>query len=169
MKRKLVHGALIALVIFMVERADATTFEQLGSAIGKGLGTKKVKKKSFTNDKGSNVSFYYSSNDAGQPRKYACVEKGIYNPGNCTHTWVVIMNATTQQVTDIRVVEMSCQHAFPTRKASYTAQYKGVGPAEYKELKGKIKTVAKATGSSDLMTDAVKRCVSNAIQISSKF
>lgn len=169
MKRFIVHTTVIALVMFMVERADATTFEALGSAIGNALGTKKVKKKTFTNDAGKNISVFYSTGTGGQPGKFAFVEKGIYNPGNCTHTWVIGINATTQKVNEVRVVEMSCQHAFPTRKASYTSQYKNKGPADYKNLKGEIKTIAKATGSSDLMTDAVQRAISNAIQARTKF
>lgn len=156
---------MIAVMMVLVERGHAAEFEKLGSALGNALGTKSVSKKTFKNDKGETIDAFYSKGSSGSPARIAFVEKGLYNPGNCTHTWVIALNGTTQAVEDVRVVEMSCTHAHPTKAASYTAQYKGKKPADMKTLKDKIKTIAKATGSSDLMTEAVQRALSNAVQV----
>lgn len=164
MKRALIVIALMAIV----ERADAAEFEKLGSAIANALDSKQVFQKKFKNDKGQEVTAFYAKGTSGNPSRIAFVEKGLYNPGACTHTWVVGLDANSQKVEDVRVVEMSCTHAHPTKAASYTSQYKGKGPANVKKLKDEIKTIAKATGSSDLMTEAVERSIGNAMQVRSQ-
>jgi hypothetical protein len=103
--------------------------------------------------KGKATTVYYAKNADGKPSRFAVIQKGLYEP-NCTHTWVVGLNAKAE-VDQIRVIEMSCSHAFPTNEPAFLDQYKGKGPAEAASLKGKIHTIAKATGSSDLTTDAV--------------
>jgi hypothetical protein len=162
------RASLILVLMFMIERANAAEFEKAGSAIASALGSPKAFQKKFKNDKGQDITVFYSKGSSGSPDKLAFLEKGLYNPGECTHTWVIGLNATTQTVQDVRVVEMSCTHAHPTRAASYISQYKGKGPADVKKLKDKIKTIAKATGSSDLMTEAVQRSIENAVQIRGK-
>jgi hypothetical protein len=54
---------------------------------------------------------------------------------------------------------MSCPHAYPTREQSFLSQFIGKGPKDAPTLKKKVDTVAKATGSSDLTTDAVVRSI----------
>ena len=63
------------------------------------------------------------------------------------------------KVTEVRAQEMQCPHAFPAKAASFLDQYKGLGPADVESLKGKVNTIAKATGSCDLATDAVKASI----------
>jgi hypothetical protein len=107
---------------------------------------------------------FYSKNAQGKAARLAFVEKGIYKP-NCTHTWVVGVDPTTSKVTGIEVVEMSCPHAFPTREKSYLEQYVGKGPMEAKTLIKQIDTIAKATGSCNLTTDAIVRSITDASKL----
>ena len=169
MKKQVVVVTVALLALALVERGFAAEFEKTGSAVGNALGTKQVFQKKFKNDTGKDITTFYSKGSSGSPAKLAFVEKGLYNPGSCTHTWVIGLNATTQVVEQVRVVEMSCTHAHPTKADSYTSQYKGKGPADVKKLKEQVKTIAKATGSSDLMTEAVQRSIENAIQVRGKF
>lgn len=164
MKRWMMRMMIVLAMAAMVERADAAEFEKLGSAIANALGTKQVFQKKFKNDAGQEVTAFYAKGSNGTPSKVAFVEKGTYNPGNCSHTWVIGLDANSQAVDDVRTVEMSCTHAHPTKAASYTSQYKGKGPADVKKLKEQIKTIAKATGSSDLMTEGVERAINNAVK-----
>ena len=90
--------------------------------------------------------------------RVAVIEKGIYQP-SCTHTWAVGLDGKTGAVTEVRVVEMSCPHAFPAKAASYLEQYKGKGPADVAKLDSQIQTIAKATGSCRLTTEAVSRAI----------
>lgn len=145
--------SIVGLFLYL-DTASAVEFQPLGSAVAKVLGTTKA----FQKKLGGPQSVFYSKDPAGHVQYVAVVEKGIYEPA-CTHTWVVGLDAKTARVRGIEVVEMSCQHAYPTRAASYTDQYKNVGPAELATLDKKIQTIAKATGSSVLLTDAVKRSV----------
>lgn len=168
MKQQMMRVTVAMLMLALVERATAAEFEKVGSAIGNALGTKLVFQKKMKNAAGADMTVYFSKNASGNPAKVAFVEKGLYNPGACTHTWVISLEYATQTVSDVRVVEMSCTHAHPTRAASYTAQYKGKGPAQVSKLKEQIKTIAKATGSSDLMTEAVQRSITNATAVAGK-
>ena len=88
----------------------------------------------------------------------AFIQKGIYEP-NCTHTWAIGIDPKTGKVTQVRVIEMSCPHAFPTKADSFLDQFKGKGPADAATLDSSIATIAKATGSCKLATDAVKRSI----------
>jgi hypothetical protein len=137
----------------------ATTFEPLGKALLAILGTSKVMKKSVDGGGGKSRSdLYYFKDPKGKLTKVAVVEKGIYPP-DCTHTWAIELDPPSAKVKSIRVIEMSCQHAFPTRSASFMDQFIGVGPAQLKELDSKTKIVAKATGTSLLLRDAVKNSI----------
>jgi len=120
------------------------------------------------NVKGKEIAVYYSKNSSGNPKRLAVVQKGIYEP-DCTHTWVVGLDAKKSKVRSVRAIEMSCPHAFPTREASFLNQFKGRGPASVKKLAGEVHTVAKATGSSELATDAVKTAIQAAIQFRREF
>ena len=142
MKSRVYGGLIAVLMLAMVENANAAEFEKLGSAIAKALGTDKVFQKKFKNDRGQDVAAFYSKGASGSAARLAFVEKAFYNPGNCSHTWVIGLNATTQKVEDVRPVEMSCTHAHPTKAASYTAQYIGKGPADIKKLKDEIKLLS---------------------------
>jgi hypothetical protein len=157
--------SLIGL-ISQAREAFAVEFEQLGKAVAGVLGTTKAFKKTIPSGK-DKVDVFYAKDGSGKASKYAFIEKGIYEP-NCTHTWVIGVDARTNKVEEIRVVEFSCQHAYPTRAGSYLDQYKGKGPADVKKLDSDIMTIAKATGSSKLTTDAVKRSIINAQRLKGK-
>lgn len=140
---------LMGTLLLVQLSAYAGEFEKMGTAVERALGTKKAKKKSMKIDGKDAVVFYTEG-----AQKIAVVQKGIYEP-DCSHTWVVGIDGKSLKVDQIRVVEMSCPHAFPTNKASFLDQYKGRGPASVKTLKDEITTIAKATGSSNLTTEAV--------------
>ncbi len=158
---------LMLLLILALKHAEATEFEPKGKAIAAALGTKQAFKKSVNVD-GKAVDVFYSKDSKGKAAKYAIVETGLYEP-NCTHTWVMGINAKTAALETIRVVEMSCPHAFPTKTNSFLGQYTGKGPADMQKLDSDIQVVAKATGTCQLTTDAVKRSVSVASKIKGQF
>ena len=157
---------MLSLLLVYLQTALGVEFEKLGSAIAKALGTKKAFKKSVSVS-GENTTVFYSKGGNGKANKFAVVRKGIYPP-NCTHTWVVGVDAKSSKVEQVRVVEMSCPHAFPTNKPNFLAQYKGKGPQDLKTLKGDVNTIAKATGSSDLTSDAVKASIEAAMKLKGK-
>jgi hypothetical protein len=141
-----------------LESAHAVEIEPKGKALKALLGTTQVKRK-VVKVGGEDTEVFYTK-DKG---KLAFIQKGLYEP-NCTHTWAV--GATPAgKITSIRVIEMSCPHAFPTKASSYLDQYKGKGPADVATLSAKIKTIAKATGSSNLTTDAAKRVITAAPKV----
>lgn len=164
LRLKAVVPALILLAL--IERAQAAEFEPLGKAVAGVLGTTKAFKKSIKIG-GKARDVFYSKGSNGKAAKFAFVEEGVYEP-NCTHTWVVGVDAKTAKVLSVRVVEMSCPHAYPTKAANFLDQYKGKGPADAAKLSEKVITIAKATGSSNLTTDAVKRSITAANKIKGK-
>ena len=119
----------------------------------KALGTKKAGATKVKVD-GENIQVFYNKETK---KKFAVVGTGLYEP-DCTHTWVIALNDKVE-VTEIRVVEMKCPHAFPTKKASFLNQYKGKGIKDVGKLDSQISTVAKATGSAVLTTKAVKKAI----------
>jgi hypothetical protein len=149
----------------LIESGYAADFIPLPTALEKALATKKVKKKTLTAEPlssgalemGKSTDLYYVK-DGDKVKRAAFVDKGMYKPG-CTHTWVIGINPDKGSVTDIQVVEMSCPHAHPTREARFLDEFKGMGPADAGKIKD-INTVAKATGSSELLKHSVKRVVS---------
>jgi hypothetical protein len=151
-KSRVLAPAAIALWL-TIESAQAVQIEPLGKALKTLLRTAKVFRKSE-----GNQTLFYSKTSNGKPERVAFIEKGIYQP-NCTHTWAIGIDPSSGKVTEVRPVEMSCPHAFPTRSASFLDQFKGKGPADVAKLSNQIQTVAKATGSSRLATDAVKRAI----------
>lgn len=158
MTRKLSKKACVVAAIawLTVEQSMAVEIEPMGKALVKILGTTKVFRKNLKVD-GKDVSLFYSKDGAGKPAQVAFIEKGIYEP-NCTHTWAIGVDPKGA-VSEVRVIEMSCPHAFPCKAASFLDQYKGKTVAEAAKLGDDIDTVAKATGSSKLTTDAVKRAL----------
>jgi hypothetical protein len=153
MKQKVKVIGSVFLLLLYVENANSVEFEKMGTAISKVLGTTKAFKTTVKRE-----TAYYSKGKDGKPLMYAFVEKGLYEP-NCTHTWVIGVDAKTAQVKGVRVVEMSCPHAFPTNKPSFLEQFLGKGPADLKALKTSVHTIAKATATSNLATDAVARSI----------
>lgn len=154
---RIAHKSLcIAILVVHLERATAVEFEKLGAAVAKALKTTKAFKTN-TNVSGEDTTVFYSKGGNGKADRFAVVQTGIYKP-NCTHTWVVGIN-NAHKVEDVRVVEMSCTHAHPTRKPSFLAQFKGKGPASVRELASGVSVVAKATGSSELTRDAVVKAI----------
>src|SRR6185295_1423125 len=108
-----------------LERADAVDFEPMGKAVAALLGTTKAFKKNIRIDADA-VDIFYSKGASGKAEQFAFIQKGIYEP-DCTHTWVVGVSAKTGKITGIRVIEMSCPHAYPTRAASFLDLFKGKG------------------------------------------
>lgn len=156
--------AALALLLTHLEGAHATEFEKLGSAVAKALGTKKAFRAPAS--VGASGDFFYSKGPSGKAAKYAVIQKATYPP-DCTHTWVIGLNGAAR-VQQIRVVEMKCSHAFPTNKAGFLDQYKGKGPADAKNLKASVQTIAKATGTSELTTEAVKKAIRIVTQVKGK-
>ncbi len=151
---KLLTGSLLLL---QITAAQSSEFMPLKTALSKALGTTKAFQKKIGTD-----NVYYAKDSAGKPTKLAIVQKGLYKP-DCTHTWVIGMNANDSTVDQVLVVEMKCPHAFPTNKAFYLDQYKGKGPADVANLKSQVTTVAKATATSNLTTDAVVTAINDAV------
>lgn len=145
------------LLLLSLDSAFGVEFEKLGSAVEKALGTAQAFQKKVK-IKGKETTVFYAKDKSKKASKFAVVQKGLYEP-NCTHTWVVGLDKAAQ-VDQIRVVEMSCPHAFPAKEESFLGQYKGKGPADAAKLKGVVHTVAKATGSCDLTTEAVVTSIS---------
>jgi hypothetical protein len=168
-RRKGVRQAIYAF-LFTLELgrgiAFATEFQPLGQAVAASLGTKSAFKKSFAFE-GKPLDVFYSKDAAGKANKYAFVQKGIYAP-NCTHTWIVGVDAATGKVTGVEVVEMACPHAFPTKTESFLGQFKGKGPADAAKLSGDVTPIAKATGSSNLAVDAVRKSIVAATKLKGK-
>jgi hypothetical protein len=154
-------------LVFTIERVQAAEFEALGKAVGATLGTTKAFKKSVKSVGGGQTDVFYAKGPSGEPTRYAFIEKGIYEP-NCTHTWVIGIDAKTAKVSQIRVVEMSCPHAYPTKAGNFLDQFKGKGPADVAKLDSQIMPISKATGSCNLTTDAVKRSITTASKLAGK-
>lgn len=168
--KRMARVTLMVVIALYVERGMATEFEKQNAALAKALGALKGVKKKTVSLSGAGLDRAVASTDAAEVyavkegssiKKIAVVQKRTYEP-NCSHTWVIGINPKKLQVEQIRVVEMSCPHAFPCNAASYLDQYKGVGPANLKTLRGKVDTIAKATGTSNLTTDAVITAVTAA-------
>ncbi len=153
-KKNIAPLALIG-TLFLFEQARAVEIEPMGKALQALLKTTKVKKKAL-----GESEFYYAPGAPGSPTAVAAVEHGLYQP-NCTHTWAIGLDPSSGKVTSIRVIEMECQHAFPTKTAAFMDQYKGKGPADMASLDSSVTTIAKATGTCNLLTAAVKRAVTD--------
>ncbi len=138
-----------ALLVLSSRQAVGVEIEAKGKALKALLGTPQVKRKQVKIGPAEREVFYTADKS-----RIAVVESGLYPP-NCTHTWAI--GIAKDKISEIRVLEMSCPHAFPTKAASFLDQYRGKGPAQAAKLKGDIHTIAKATGSADLLTDAVLR------------
>lgn len=161
---------LLGIFLLSLDDCFASQFEKkevaLAKLLGKGKAFKRVIALNSTDldpkiSGGFHHDVFFTKSKDGKPKTIAVVEKRTYEP-NCSHTWVVGIDASTFQVRDIRVVEMSCPHAFPCREASFLDQYKGAGPAKLKSLRKEVTTIAKATGTSQLTTDVVITAISAA-------
>lgn len=154
MSPRMTRLTLLALFALAPARsARAVEFEKMGQAIAQILGTKQAYRSSVSLD-GKDHDVFYAKGKDGKATKLAVIQKRVYDP-DCTHTWVIGVNVPKGDIAGIRVLEMSCPHAFPTRTESFLGQYKGRGVASVGTLGKDIHTVAKATGSSELTTDAV--------------
>jgi hypothetical protein len=166
--KKAVKFALTMAVAAELARlsATATEFEPLGAAVAGALGTKQAFKKSFAFEK-KPLDVFYSKDGSGKASKYAFIQKGVYEP-NCTHTWVVGVDANSGKITEVRVVEMSCPHAYPTKTEGFLGQFKGKSFADAAKLKNDIAPIAKATGSANLAIDAVRKSLVAASKLKGK-
>ena len=155
----------IAAIVFIVRanNLSAGEFEKKGKALSSLLGTTKVKVKKVPRGK-QQVEVYFTKEGNALGGKIAVIEEGLYPP-NCTHTWAIGIDTKSGKVNAIRVLEMQCPHAFPCQKASYLEQYIGKGPADVATLDKDIQTIAKATATANLTTDAVKRAIQTVNQI----
>lgn len=165
-KSKWIVMASVSILNTFSMNAFSAEFQKLGKAVSTVLGSTKATKRTIT-EGGATFDVFTFKDASGAASKYAFVQKGIYAP-NCTHTWVVGVDAKKNTVSNIQVVEMSCPHAFPTKEESFLSQYTGKGPADVKKLSSSIQTVAKATGSADLTTKAVERSILGAMQLKGK-
>ncbi len=136
---------------FYLDCGFGVEIESLRSALKATLGPIKSAAKKNVSHKKEKFDIYY---DKATLTTFAVVQKRIYPP-NCTHTWVIGVDAASFKVSGIRIIEYSCPHARPATKDSYFEQYKGKGPADVATLKDSVATIAKATGSCELTTDAV--------------
>jgi hypothetical protein len=149
-------SAIVLALWATVESAHAADIERMGDALKALLHTGAgVKAKAVPGSKDGAKLFYVKRGN--KIAAAAFVERGIYPP-DCTHTWAIGINPASGAVTGIRPIEMKCQHAFPTRAASFLDQFKGMGPRNLPKLQN-IETIAKATGSCLLTRDAVKRSI----------
>lgn len=151
--------ALATALIFwsQIEQASAVEFEPIKNALISLLGSPKVMRKVLDDGHGHTSQVFYIKGAKGAS-KVAVIEKGLYEP-DCTHTWAIGLDAITGKVTQVRTIEMKCPHAFPCKAASFLDQYTGKGPADISKLSAEINTIAKATASAILVTDAVKRSI----------
>lgn len=162
MKPSLRAQAALVGLWFSLENAHAVQIEPMGKALLNLLKTPKVQQKK-TQVEGADVEVYYVK-DGSKVTRAAFIEKGIYEP-NCTHTWAIGIDGRTGKVLQVRPIEMSCPHALPTKTDAFLGQYVGKGPADAAKLDAKIQTIAKATGSSQLATAAVKRAIKNYVKL----
>ena len=168
MKKNVTSTLLVAALTWMsVERVTAAEIEPMGKAIGSLLGTTKAFKK-VLNDGNGNVDVFYDKGANGKATKVVFIEKGIYKP-DCTHTWAIGLDVASNQITEVRPIEMACPHAFPTKSASFLDQYKGKGPADVATLDSDVHVVAKATGTCKLATEAVKRSITTLARVKGQF
>jgi NifU-like protein involved in Fe-S cluster formation len=167
------NGLAIALILWgQIESASAIQFEDRNSALRKLLGATQVKSMTATvdtsktcttrwcdarKDKAYKAQAFYAK-QGGKVTKVAYIAQGLYPP-NCTHTWAIGINPASGTVTDIRVMEMGCPHAHPTNTPSFMDQYKGKGLADVQKLDSDIQTIAKATGTCEILTDVVKKTI----------
>jgi FAD:protein FMN transferase len=159
---------ITSLLFWASVEVQAVEFEPMGKAIEKLLGTSKAFTKELKH-KQKNVKFFYSKNGGGKAEKVVFVENGLYPP-NCTHTWAIGLDAKSGTVLGVRPIEMSCPHAFPTKEEGFLDKYKGKTPADAAKLRNQITVIAKATGSSNLMSDAVARSLQTfTSQVKGKF
>jgi hypothetical protein len=150
---------VVCSLVFLLEQAQAVQFEPKGKAVADVLGTKQAFQK-----KVGDTSVFYAKGSDGKATKLAIEQHGTYEP-NCTHTWIVGVDVASGSVTEVKPVEMSCPHAFPTKEESFLGQFKGKAVADADKLDKQIDVVAKATGSSKLAITAVKKSLKVAAEV----
>ena len=149
---------LIFMLMIQIETASAVEIEKKGKALSTVLGSTKVSQTKVNID-GKDIPVFYTKGSDGKAERLAFVQEGLYPP-NCSHTWVV--GVEKGKVTQVRVVEMECPHAFPTKEVSFLSQFEGKAIKDGANLDKDIKNIAKATGSCKLAIDAVKRSLKGA-------
>jgi thiamine biosynthesis lipoprotein len=150
-----------ALAWCSLEQAHAVDLVPLGTALQTVLGTKSAFKKPL-----GETTVFYSKDKAGRADRVAFIEKNIWQK-SCTHTWIVGIGRDGR-VTQVVAQEQQCPHAKPSAADSFLDQYKGKGPADVAKLKGDVSTIAKATGSCELATDAVSQAITTYQKIKGK-
>jgi thiamine biosynthesis lipoprotein len=146
--------AASALLWATLEQAHAVELVPMGKALVGVLGTPKAFKKTV-----DDATFFYSKDAKGGMDKVAFIEKNTWQK-QCTHTWIVGMGKDGK-ITQIVAQEQQCPHAKPAAAESFLEQYKGKGPADVGKLKDDVNTIAKATGSCELATEAAIHAINS--------
>ena len=147
----------------------ATTFETLGRAVARSLNSVHVRKRAYKADDGTERFIYYTVGLENKLRRFAFVEYAILQPGDCLHTWVIGLNASTAVVQYVGIVELECRKSFPISNRSFLSQYEGIGPESLGNVHGKITLEGKAIDSSLHTTRVVERAINQAILARTKF
>lgn len=113
---------------------------------------------------------YYTVGADKKPSRVSVVENGTWGT-DCTHTWAVGLDAKTAKVREVKVIELSCPHADPINTPRFLSQFVGKGPKDFSKMKlgAGIDAAAKATGSSEMTIDAVKRSITLVAKAKGKF
>jgi hypothetical protein len=143
-----------------LEQAHAVDLVPMGQALIKLLGTPKAMTK-----KVDGATAVYAKD--GKGKVVAFIEKNVWN-AQCDHTWLVGIGKDGK-VTQVVAQNQQCPHAKPSAAESFLDQYKGKGPADVAKLKSDATTIAKATGSCELASDAVVHAVNSYQKIKGQF
>jgi thiamine biosynthesis lipoprotein len=145
-----------------LEQAHAVDLVPMGKALMKYTGSPKAMSK-----KVDGATAVYAKDAQGKVKfPVAFIEKNVWN-AQCDHTWIVAINPDGK-VAEVVAQNQQCPHAKPSAANSFLDRYKGKGPADVQKLKGEIDTIAKATGSCNLATDAVIHAVNSFQKIRSQ-
>lgn len=164
MTRKLERSlSILALLVMLENQAQAVQLEPAGKALIAVLGTPKAKpvkeaKKDPREAEQKELKAFYTTGSGAKATKFAFLHTWIWEK-QCSHGWVIGVDAKTSKVTEVRFIEMQCPHAEPVKKASFNEQFKGKGPADVAKLKDKVDTIAKATGSCMIAAKAVAQSI----------
>ena len=155
------YRVMMALFLLVEARsALALEFETTSQAIQGLLETKTYYRKqvlpSSLNSK--QMDILYSRNSSGAPGRVLFLQHRE-NPAKCAHTWAVAIDPKSTRVLGVHVLSVKCAYGFGIRDSKFLDQYRGVGPAEVKDLERRIHGVARATVSSQLTTQVVKESV----------
>jgi hypothetical protein len=151
---------ILAVSAILPKLSYGTEYKPLTTALKEALGNpKQIFKKPGKAD-GQTYDLYYSKDEKGNPKKFASVQKALYET-SCTHTWVIGLDASPAiKVDKIYVVEMSCaDNTKSARSNSFLSQFEGKKVSDVKELDKQISagSAAQSTYTGEYTITAVKR------------